>query len=84
MSAEKEEKAIKKLNFTKIWTNKNDFPTYEENEEQVRKDMQCLHDETRAAFNALVEELVGNGAAAQIGAAAPSGLAGSTVQAVLD
>ena len=84
MSAEKEEKAIKKLNFTKIWTNKNDFPTYEENEEQVRKDMQCLHDETRAAFNALVEELMGDGAAALIGAAAPAGLAGGTVQAVLD
>lgn len=46
--------------------------------------MQCLHDETRSAFNALVSELTDGGAAAQLGAAAPKGFAGKTVQAVLD
>ncbi|MBR6654638.1 MAG: hypothetical protein IKL27_07910 [Oscillospiraceae bacterium] len=46
--------------------------------------MQCLHDETRSAFNALVDELTGSAAAAQLGAAAPKGFAGKTVQAVLD
>lgn len=46
--------------------------------------MQCLHDESRAAFNALVDELTDSGAASQIGAAAPRGFGGSTVQAVLN
>lgn len=46
--------------------------------------MQCLHDETRSAFNALVDELAGSAAAAQLGAAAPKGFGGKTVQAVLD
>jgi len=46
--------------------------------------MQCLHDETRSAFNGLVDELTDSGAAAQLGAAAPKGFGGKTVQAVLD
>ncbi len=46
--------------------------------------MQFLHDETRAALNALVDELGGEGAAAALGAVAPEGLSGSTVQAVLN
>lgn len=46
--------------------------------------MQCLHDETRSAFNALVDELGGEAAASALGAAAPKGFAGKTVQAVLD
>lgn len=45
--------------------------------------MQCLHDETRTAFNDLVEELSSPYAAAQVGAAAPSGLTGTTVQALI-
>lgn len=45
--------------------------------------MQCLHDETRTAFNALVEELGSRSAASQLGAAAPDGLSGSTVQALI-
>lgn len=63
--------------------NKNDFPTYEENEEQVRRDMQCLHDETRSAFNALVEALTASTAASELGASAPAGLSGKTVQALI-
>jgi len=46
--------------------------------------MQCLHDETRSAFNALIDELDGEGAASLLGAVAPKGFGGSTVQAVLD
>ena len=37
--------AFEKLNFTKDWTNPNDFPAYEGDESQVRADMQLLHDE---------------------------------------
>lgn len=47
-----------KLTFTKDWTNVLDFPTYEGDETQVRADVQLLHDETKAAFNSLVDELV--------------------------
>ena len=64
--------------------NKNDFPTYEESEEQVRRDMQCLHDEARAAFNALVDALAASTAASELGAAAPEGLSGRTVQALIE
>ena len=46
--------------------------------------MQCLHDETRAAFNALVDDLSDGSAASQIGVAALRGFTGSTVQAVLE
>lgn len=45
------------LEFSKSWKNTEDFPTYEPNEEQVRADMQLLHDETRTAFNALIAAL---------------------------
>ncbi len=64
--------------------NKNDFPTYEENEEQVRRDMQALHDESREAFNALVDALGASAAAAELGAVAPTGLTGHTVQALIN
>jgi len=46
--------------------------------------MQCLHDETRTAFNALVDELSDGSAASQIGVAPLRGFTGSTVQAVLE
>lgn len=42
---------FEKLSFTKDWKNASDFPTYEENETQVRADMQALHDETRDFIN---------------------------------
>lgn len=43
--------SFEKLSFTKDWKNASDFPTYEENETQVRADMQALHDETRDFIN---------------------------------
>lgn len=42
---------FEKLQFTKNWNNSSDFPTYEENEAQVRADMQVLHDEVKNFIN---------------------------------
>lgn len=49
--------ALEKLNFTKDWNDPHDFPTTEFSEAQVRADMQLLHDETKAAFNKLIDDL---------------------------
>lgn len=43
--------SIPTFEFTKHWTNPADFPTIETSEEQVRADLQALHDETRDYFN---------------------------------
>ena len=48
---------LEKLEFSKDWKNAEDFPTYEADESQVRADLQLLHDEAKAAINALVEKL---------------------------
>lgn len=40
-----------KLDFTKNWENPSDFPTYQNNETQVRADLQYLFNEIRTAFN---------------------------------
>lgn len=50
-------KVLTKLRFSKNWNSKADFPTYEMREEQVRADIQLLHDETQTAFNTLVDDL---------------------------
>lgn len=42
---------------SKDWTNASDFPTYEENEEKVREDMQLLFDELRDCINDLVGKI---------------------------
>lgn len=42
---------FQKLEFTRNWENAEDFSTYEANEAQVRKDMQCLHDEIKNFLN---------------------------------
>ena len=39
--------AFERLNFTKSWENPADFPTYEPDENRVRADVQCLHNEAR-------------------------------------
>ena len=39
--------SLTRFDFTKNWENAADFPTYEENETQVRADMQCLYDELK-------------------------------------
>lgn len=43
--------AFDKLEFSKNWEDPNDFPTYEADETQVRKDYQALHDETKEYIN---------------------------------
>ena len=43
--------SFEKLSFTKDWNNASDFPSYEENETQVRADMQLLHDEVKNFIN---------------------------------
>lgn len=55
--------AVSDLAFSKVWTNPDDFPTYEGSEVKVREDMQCLYDEIKQflngslipALNALIE-----------------------------
>lgn len=39
------------LSFTKNWENPEDYPTYEPDEMQVRRDMQSLHDEVKDFLN---------------------------------
>lgn len=48
---------LEKLVFSKDWTKAEDFPTYEPDESQVRADLQLLHNEAKAAINALVDKL---------------------------
>lgn len=71
-----------RFEFSKNWENPADFPTYEENEEQVRADMQCLYDELKDALNGLMTALEktansGNGAS-NIGIRALTSLPGVT------
>ena len=49
--------AFEFLEFTKSWTSEEDFPTYEPDENQVRQDLQFLHEETKNAFNRLIGKL---------------------------
>jgi len=74
--------AFEPLKFTKNWENPGDFPTYETDEQQVRADLQLLHDETKAALNRLVEALGRTDAAGQLGFAA-DGLEARTVEAAV-
>ena len=46
-----DEGAFPLLGFTKNWENPSDYPTYEPDEMQVRKDMQSLHDEVKDFLN---------------------------------
>ena len=48
---------LEKLEFSKDWTKAENFPTYEPDESQVRADLQLLHNEAKAAINALVDKL---------------------------
>jgi len=56
-----------KYEYTKSWLNPSDFPTVETDETQVRKDLQCLHDETKLAIWALIDALSSEDGAAGIG-----------------
>ena len=46
-----EEYLIPRLSFTKDWRNRDHFPTYEANEEQIRNDMQYLYEEIKDYLN---------------------------------
>ena len=74
--------SFNRFDFTKNWENPADFPTYEENEEQVRADMQLLYDELKDGLNNLMTALektanIGNGAS-NIGIRALTSLPGVT------
>ena len=76
--------SLTRLNFGKDWTNKNDFPAYEDNEAQVRADMQYHPNAVRDFINeTLLAELEAKGAASQLGAVDSSGVA-ATIQTILD
>lgn len=49
---------IPKLKFSKLWTNREDFPTVEPREEVVRSDMQLLFNEIRDYLNATLSGAV--------------------------
>lgn len=70
--------SFKRFSFTKSWTDPVAFPTVESDENQVRADMQALHDESREGLNGLMGQLEEPSAAAHLGAE------GGTVQSALD
>lgn len=49
---------IPELNFTKLWTNRDDFPTVEVREDVVRSDMQLLFNELRDHLNQKVRPAI--------------------------
>lgn len=75
--------AFESFAFTKSWRNEQDFPTYEEEERQVREDLQCLHDETKDGLNRLIDQLNDPQAAAQLPFAPQDGLTAQTVQGAI-
>lgn len=70
--------SFKRFSFTKSWTDPVAFPTVESDENQVRADMQALHDESREGLNGLMGQLEEPSAAASLGAE------GGTVQSALN
>ena len=75
--------AFEPLIYSKTWENSEDFPAYEPNEEQVRADLQLLHDEAKEAINRLVGALNDPSAAAQLPCAA-QGMEATTVQEAIE
>lgn len=69
-----------KLTYTKNWRSAEDFPTYENREDQVRDDMQLLFDEMRDAFNHFLDHL----AASDLPFSTTSAIAAATVQAAIE
>ena len=72
--------SLSKLYFTKNWENPADFPTFEDREAQVRADLQLLHDETKAAFNKLIDDL----AASEIPFSPTAAIAETDVQSAIE
>ena len=75
---------LEKLEFTKNWTSAEDFPTYEPDETQVRADLQLLHDEAKAAINALVEKLESSEFASHLSVAAEGMTATNLAEALAE
>ena len=73
---------LEKLEFSKDWTKAEDFPTYEPDESQVRADLQLLHNEAKAAINALVEKLESNEFASHLAVSA-EGMTATNLAAAL-
>ena len=76
--------SLRKLDFSKVWTNPDDFPRYEPSEEKVRADMQLLFDELRVALNRVVSDLNGAQGAENLGFRAVSGIQAATVQEAIE
>ena len=75
--------ALKKLSYEKNWTRAEDFPAYEENERQVRADLQYHPDAIRDYLNdTLLPALEDRTAAGQLGAVHNG--AAASVQTILD
>ena len=72
--------ALSTFQYSKSWRDPEDFPTFEENEEQVRDDMQILFDEARDALNRLIGEL----SAANIPFSATDGVNASDIQNAIE
>lgn len=80
--------SLTKFEYTKDWNNPNDFPTIENSEINVRRDMQSLYDEAKDGINHLIDELEsrtsGSSGAKQIGLTSPSGSTATNVQAIVN
>lgn len=60
--------AFNRFEFTKNWTSAENFPTVQNEEAQVREDMQFLHDEAKDGLNGLMNALEAPEAAGSVGA----------------
>lgn len=82
--------AFTELTFSPVtgWNDTTSFPTTPADESATRERLQELHDQTRVAFNGLLDELEattdGASGANQIGATAISGWTGGDVQTILE
>ena len=72
--------AFEPLEFTKNWENPLDFPTYEPDEAQVRRDLQWLHEETKNGLNRLVAALKDPAVAAELGFVPGNGLKSENIR----
>lgn len=76
--------SFKRLEYERVWTDKDHFPTYEDSETTVREDLQYHPDVIKNFLNTvLIAALEAKAAAGTFGATDGDGAA-STVQAVLD
>lgn len=75
--------AFTRVEFKKLWTKAEDFPAFQDSEEQVRADLQYHPDALRDFINALIQELEAKSAAGTLGATNGAGEKAS-IQSVLD